>query len=173
MSSCPDWCRCSGHHVPSLQRTSGVVLKLHQDDGQKEQIASRREFKDSQSCRFWFTPSKKWATTKICIKASSAIFSSQTAEKITGPENHGSRTGGVRELTLISLSPYLDGCLLPWLFRRNFFSSAWHFSKLSPLLLCSIWYFFKAACRGQRRVSQSKGLTGQTGKEDLKQMNFD
>lgn len=79
----------------------------------------------------------------------------------------------MRELTLISLSPYLDGCLLPWLFRRNFFSSAWHFSKLSPLLLCSIWYFFKAACRGQRRVSQCRGLAGEKhGKEDLKQMNF-
>lgn len=49
---------CSGHHVPSLGRTSGVVMKLHQDDGQKEQIASRREFEDSQSCRFWFAPSK-------------------------------------------------------------------------------------------------------------------
>lgn len=49
-------------------------------------------------------------------------------------------------LTCISLSLYLDADLLPcWLFRRSFFSSAWHFSRLSPLLLCSIWYFFKAA----------------------------
>lgn len=49
-------------------------------------------------------------------------------------------------LTCISLSLYLDALLLPcWLFRRSFFSSAWHFSRLSPLLRCSIWYFFKAA----------------------------
>lgn len=54
-------------------------------------------------------------------------------------------------LTCVSLSPYLVGCLLPWLLRLSFFSSAWHFSRLSPLPLCSIWYFFNAACRGQRR----------------------
>lgn len=57
--------------------------------------------------------------------------------------------------TCISLSPYLEGCLLPWLFRRSFFSSAWHFSKLSPLLLCSIWYFFSAAWGGQHKVRKS------------------
>lgn len=49
-------------------------------------------------------------------------------------------------LTCISFSPYLDGFLLPWLFLRSFFSSPWHFSRLSPLLLCSTWYFLRAAC---------------------------
>lgn len=63
-------------------------------------------------------------------------------------------TSSTHTLTCISLSPYLDGCLLPWLFRRSFFSSAWHFSKLSPLLLCSIWYFFRAAWRGQHRARE-------------------
>lgn len=61
-------------------------------------------------------------------------------------------------LTCISLSPYLEGCLLPWLFLRSFFSSAWHFSKLSPLLLCSIWYFFSAAWGGQHKVSRGTAL---------------
>ena len=37
------------------------------------------------------------------------------------------------------------GVLLPWLFLRSFFSSAWHLSSASPLLLCSVWYFFSAA----------------------------
>lgn len=53
-------------------------------------------------------------------------------------------------LTCISFSPYLEGFLLPWLFLRSFFSSAWHFSRLSPLLLCSNWYFFRAAYVGQK-----------------------
>lgn len=46
-----------------------------------------------------------------------------------------------------SLSEYFWGFLLPWLFLRSFFSSAWHLSRASPLLLCSVWYFFSAALR--------------------------
>lgn len=47
--------------------------------------------------------------------------------------------------TCSSLSEYFCGFLLPWLFLRSFFSSAWHLSSASPLLLCSVWYFFSAA----------------------------
>lgn len=64
-------------------------------------------------------------------------------------QKHG-RGGGGGMLTCISFSPYLEGFLLPWLFLRSFFSSAWHFSRLSPLLLCSIWYFFRAAYVGEQ-----------------------
>lgn len=63
-------------------------------------------------------------------------------------------------LTCISFSPYFDGFLLLWLFLRSFFSSPWHFSRLSPLLLCSIWYFFRAAYVGlQTWVSDAEEQT--------------
>lgn len=48
--------------------------------------------------------------------------------------------------TCSSLSEYFWGFLLPWLFLRSFFSSAWHLSSASPRLRCSVWYFFSAAC---------------------------
>lgn len=57
-----------------------------------------------------------------------------------------------RALTCSSLSEYFCGFLLPWLFLRSFFSSAWHLSRESPLLLCSVWYFFSAAWMSQERV---------------------
>lgn len=54
--------------------------------------------------------------------------------------------------TCSSLSEYFCGFLLPWLFLRSFFSSAWHLSRESPLLLCSVWYFFSAAWTRQEKV---------------------
>ena len=53
--------------------------------------------------------------------------------------------------TCSSLSEYFCGFLLPWLFLRSFFSSAWHLSSASPLLRCSVWYFFNAACGSSTR----------------------
>lgn len=57
-----------------------------------------------------------------------------------------------RAPTCSSLSEYFCGFLLPWLFLRSFFSSAWHLSRESPLLLCSVWYFFSAAWMPQEKV---------------------
>lgn len=54
--------------------------------------------------------------------------------------------------TCSSLSEYFWGFLLPWLFFRSFFSSAWHLSSESPLLLCSVWYFFSAAWMRQEKA---------------------
>lgn len=50
-------------------------------------------------------------------------------------------------LTSISLCSYFVTFRAPWLFLLIFFSSAWDFSKESSLLLCSVWYLFKVACK--------------------------
>ncbi len=97
---------------------------------------------------FWverfFSKPKKYKKVKFALSEMSWIHTHTQAHTHT--------------LTCISLSPYLEGCLLPWLFLRSFFSSAWHFSRLSPLLLCSIWYFFSAAWGGQHKVSRGKAV---------------
>lgn len=63
------------------------------------------------------------------------------------PRITNNQRGSAEELTSISLCSYLSAFRPPWLFLLIFFNSAWDFSKESNLLLCSVWYLLRVACK--------------------------